>query len=726
MSQPAFRSAWTTLTLTVLAATLIAAQSGGAGQQTPPPAQTPPSQQTQQQQQQQPQPPVFRTETNFVRVDVYPLKDGKPLQDLKLEDFEIFEDGVAQKIEAFEHVVIRSAGPQETRREPSSQRESQQEAANPRNRVFVIFLDTANVSVQGAHTINEPLIQLIDRILGPDDLVGVMTTEMAASQVVLARKTQVIEDSLRTNWPWGTRFSLLLDDREAAYESCYPLMPDEIKAGLTRSALATEMIRRKRERASLEAMEDLVRYLRAIREDRKAILAVSEGWLLLRENRDMMTLRKDATSQWQEEIPGRDPIVVGPTGQPTTHDPRNSPDRTLSKRECDTDRMRLAAMDNDQFFRDLMNDANRGNTTFYPIDPRGLVVFDTPIGPREDSLPPIYDAASLRTRQEHLRDMATSTDGIAVMNSNDLNGGLKRIADDLTSYYLLGYYSTNAKLDGKFRSLNVRVKQPGVQVRARRGYRAAKLEEVAAAKKAAEPPAGSAPASAMGAALGSLGRIRPDARFRINAAGLQTGGKGTIWVAGEAYPQPGERPDLTASSTADIEVRAGSVSQTATVTMKPGERTFITAITLPSVPEKTIDVRARLKTEGTITPATDSVQTEIGSTATQPLAFRRGPSTANRLMPAADFRFTRNERVRLEIPVGADAKPGGGRMLDRNGLPLQLPVTVGERTDDSTGQKWITADVVLAPLAAADYVIEVTTSQGGTDSKLLTAIRVGR
>ena len=94
---------------------------------------------------------MFRTEANFVRVDVYPLKDGKPLQGLKLEDFEVLEDGVAQKIESFEHVVIRSAGPQETRREPSSQRESLQEAANPRNRVFVIFLDTTHVSVNGSH-----------------------------------------------------------------------------------------------------------------------------------------------------------------------------------------------------------------------------------------------------------------------------------------------------------------------------------------------------------------------------------------------------------------------------------------------------------------------------------------------------------------------------------------------------------------------------------------------
>jgi VWFA-related protein len=709
------RAAGPTLALIALATTLCLAQAGTA-QQTPPSQQPPPP--TQQ------QPPVFRGGTNFVRVDVYPLRDGKPVDGLKLEDFDVQEDGVTQKVEAFEHVVIRSAGPQETRREPSSQRESLQQATNPRSRVFVIFLDTTHVSVDGSHRLKEPLIQLMERIVGPEDLVGIMTPEMAASQVVLARKTQVIEDSLRTNWIWGRRFSLMKDEREMAYEACYPLTESEIKQGLPRSVLADKLIRRKQERATLEALEDLVRYLHAIREERKAIIAVSEGWLLYREDRDLMTLRKDG--EWQEPIPKTDPIVVGPTGQPVTKDPRNIDHRALSQNECDTDRFRLATMDNDQFFRDIMGEANRGNSTFYPIDPRGLAVFDTPIGPKEESLPPLMDAASLRTRQESLINMATSTDGLAVMNSNDLNAGVKRIADDLTSYYLLGYYSTNAKLDGRFRNIRVRIKQPGVNVRARRGYRAASVDEVAAAKKAAEPPASGTPASAMGAALGTLGRIRPDARFRINATALGSGSGATIWIAGETYPQPGEGTNLTGGSTADIEVRSGSATQTTTVTLKPGEKTFLTTVTMPSITEKTVDVRARLKSDGAVTPATDAIQTEVGAAAVQPLAFRRGPSTGNRYMPAADFRFNRTERVRLEIPVNADAKPGAGRLLDRNGLALQLPVTVAERTDTASGQRWVTADLALAALAAGDYVIEVSTSQGGTESKLLTGIRVGR
>ena len=65
-------------------------------------------------------------------------------------------------------------------------------------------------------------------------------------------------------------------------------------------------------------------------------------------------------------------------------------------------------------------------------------------------------------------------------------------------------------------------------------------------------------------------------------------------------------------------------------------------------------------------------------------------------------------------------------MLDRAGQPLAVPVTVGERTDDSSGQRWITADVALAPLAPGDYVIEVGTIESTGEVRVVTGIRVVR
>ena len=131
--------------------------------------------------------------------------------------------------------------------------------------------------------------------------------------------------------------------------------------------------------------------------------------------------------------------------------------------------MYLANIDDEDYLRRLTEDANRNNASFYPVDPRGLEVFETDIGPEA---PPslTVDREMLRRRLDGLRTLADATDGMAVVDTNNLEKGLLRIADDLTSYYLLGYYSTNTRLDGQFRKITVKVKRPGVDVRARRGY----------------------------------------------------------------------------------------------------------------------------------------------------------------------------------------------------------------------------------------------------------------
>ena len=63
------------------------------------------------------QPPVFRGGTAFVRVDVYPLRDGKPVEDLTADDFEVVEDGKPQHIETFEFVRHSPVTADEDRRD---------------------------------------------------------------------------------------------------------------------------------------------------------------------------------------------------------------------------------------------------------------------------------------------------------------------------------------------------------------------------------------------------------------------------------------------------------------------------------------------------------------------------------------------------------------------------------------------------------------------------------
>lgn len=668
------------------------------------------------------QPPVFRVEANFVRVDAFPTKDGRPVHGLTAEDFEVFEDGAPQKIASFEHVLVDAGTSPDARIEPNSVREGERMAGNPRNRVFVIYLDVPHVQVSSSHAIKEPLIRLFHRMMGPDDLVAVMTPSMAPTQMTFARKTEVIERGLRENWPWGVRDSIMtMDERERQYEICYPALSNEPAA---RSGLAQAMIDRRRERMVLDSLHDLVGYLGGIREERKAIITVTEGWQLYRPDESLQKLRKDPLTGHEDAMPGRERIGVGPDGRLRRNPTTTQTDTVSSQYECDTDRLTLAAMDNERYFRDLLDVANRGNSSFYPIDPRGLPVFDDNIGPGRP-LTPVASQARLKYKLELLKTLAEYTDGLAILNNNDLDKGLKRVSDDLTSYYLLGYYSTNTKLDGTFRSLKVRVKSPGVAVRARRGYRAATAGEVSAARSAASSPV-SEGATAVADAVSELARIRPDLPFVVRAVPDASPGASemtAVWITGEL--QGGKEAATGGSAT--IEVSGGGSSSTVTADLKAGERAFLVRVPLQKALAQA-DVRARFvpaESPGAV-PMTYTARVTAPARLANPVMFRRGPTTGNRLQPVAGFQFSRSERARLETPLGADDKPGPGRLLDRAGQPLQVPVAVTERVDADSGQRWLVADITLAALGAGDYAIELAATTRSGEKKVVTAIRVTR
>jgi VWFA-related protein len=675
----------------------------------------------------QPSQPTFRTEANYVRVDVYPTRDGAPIADLRQEEFEVLEGGVVQKIEQFEHVVIRTAGPQELRIEPNTVAESRSMAESSRARLFVLFLDTYHVDVGGSHNIRKPLVDALDRAIGPDDLVGVMTPEMSAAYIAFARKTTTIDGFLTRYWHWGERDRALPPDPDdEQYGFCYPNVSQNDKCS-DQNGIAAEMIDRRHEKRALDALQDLVRYLRGLREERKAILAITDGWLLYRPNQ---TLMRPLRCHGVPDQPG---IGVDPrSGKLTAKD---RPDAVAPEGKCGIDRIHLAQIDDEQQFRQLLDEANAANASFYPVDPRGLAVFDTPLmrmdvpGAPPPVVPLAVDRAMLSGRLNSLRTLAEATDGLAIVNSNDLAGGLKRVVADLSSYYLLGYYSSG-KLDGKFHSITVRVKRPGVQVRARRGYLAATPGAMTAA--AASAAAAAAPAridaerAAVTAVIGPLAGYARELPLRVQAAtGWKPGDPpvAAVWVVGElsGAPEFGDVSKGGAVASVELAPPDGATLASGRATMAVGARTFrVTLVpTQPLAPgEYLVRVAAR-GTDATI-PSRDTVHVAISPA---PLASgaiwnRRGTTTGNRDLPTADLRFRRSEQVRVEIPTPS-AEGGAARLLDRTGRPLAIPVVAAVRSDGD-GSRWLTAQVALAPLAPGDYVIEL--SEG--NNRMLAAFRI--
>jgi VWFA-related protein len=134
--------------------------------------------------------------------------------------------------------------------------------------------------------------------------------------------------------------------------------------------------------------------------------------------------------------------------------------------------------------KDILTAAARSNTSVYAWDPRGLAAseFD-----RLD-VDITTDWRFLRERTDSLRLIAEETGGRAGINTNDPTPLLREMLIDSSAYYLLGYTPTAAPHDGKFHEIAVRVKRKGIEVRARKGYWALSLEDVARADRPAGPP----------------------------------------------------------------------------------------------------------------------------------------------------------------------------------------------------------------------------------------------
>ena len=144
--------------------------------------------------------------------------------------------------------------------------------------------------------------------------------------------------------------------------------------------------------------------------------------------------------------------------------------------------------DNQAQLQATVNAAIRSNVSFFPIDARGLQA-SAPLGDATKASPGgsgMYTGSSARSgqanfqnQQETLYTLAADTGGKALLDNNDLSVGIVQAQKDISSYYILGYYTSNDKLDGKFRSIKIALKDPAMQAKLakfdyRRGYYAGK------------------------------------------------------------------------------------------------------------------------------------------------------------------------------------------------------------------------------------------------------------
>jgi VWFA-related protein len=617
-----------------------------------------------------PQQPPFRTATNLVRVDAYPTKDGRIIPGLTAADFELLEDGVVQKIDSFQYVEFPQNNPVEERRDPNSQREGFQLAADPTYRVFVVYLDNLHVDFTGSHAVRVPLITFLNRVLGPKDLFGVLTTAQDVKDLMLGQQTLFIEEQLTRYWDWGTGSRVIEDDADLMIESCFMQQP----------GVVGELVSRRRMDEVFSDLEGLVAKLGEIREERKNILLVSNGWTL-----------PGRASGLRSNVAPRIPLVgVTDAGKLTM----GRTDRTtFDPRVCEDFLQRLSDMDFQQRLRDLLRSARQANVTFYSIKPSGLVAPSAGPGGRL--------VMSDTARVDSLLTLSNNTDGIAVVNTNDLTAGARRIAQDLSAVYLLGYYSSNAKPDGRVRRIAVRLKPRGESVRARREYRAPSEADIAALREAASAPAPPATAAPVEAALAELRALRPGAV--LHARGTVIGPELVLTTELTAPEVEAGRWREGAELQVMVSDPSGSVMQAAKSRLDPGQRFATVRIAVGEAAGPfSAAIRLRSDAQGS---AEQTIAVVRPSGPFGAPSFERGQAPVS-MRAAASPQFRRTERIRVRWPLLGDVGTLTTRLLGRDGIPIDVPVQL---TTTKDGQRSIAVvDLNLAPLTAGEYLLEVS------------------
>ena len=435
--------------------------------------------------------PVFRADVNFVRVDVIVTdQDGNSVNDLTEKDFEVFENDTSQEIQQFS--LVRLNGQIKLGSEPirdiRDARDQELVAMREDVRLFVIFFDDYHTRPINALKVKDPLIDFVQLQLGPADLVAIMYPLTPVDDVLFTRDHGAIAKAIERFE--GRKYQY---DPRNRYEQEYSHYPTEIVEEIRNQVVAS-------------ALRGLSIKLGSLRQGRKSVIFVSEGFssVLPQEMRNT-----------NAQAPN--PILTRPDGP--------FEDATNFFRRTDI----LGHL------RDIYSDANWNNTAIYSLDPRGLAINEFYIN---ETATATQDREALQWSQDSLRILSSETSARSIVGQNNLAGGLRQLVRDSSAYYLIGY-SSSLPLDGKFHEIKVRLKRKGLQVRARRGYLAATPEDL----KRSNTPKVIIPKPVQ-QAIASLANPRASNRYIESWIGASLGEDGQTQVAYSWESVPALRSDV--------------------------------------------------------------------------------------------------------------------------------------------------------------------------------------
>jgi VWFA-related protein len=375
--------------------------------------------------------PTFTTTANLVIVDVT-VKDktGGVIENLKQGDFSVFEDGKPQKISVFElqKLSLEPAPPPEaptledqkalpedpktTISVPASNAPSKVQYHD--KRLLVLFFDFSNMAIPDQLRAQDASLKFLDKQMTASDMVAIL---LFTTTVQVKTDFTADRDQLKTvieNLPIGDMADL------AAMADTGDDDSEDTGAAFVADETEFNIFNTDRK---LAAIEDAVKKLAKLPE-KKVMIYITGG--------------------------------ISKTG-----------------------------VDNQAQLEASINAAVKANVALFPIDARGLMG-DPPGGAASSASSRgtgVYTGsqynsqrAGMNNSQETLVTLASDTGGKAFLDSNDLSLGIVQAQQEFRSYYILGYYTTNPALDGKYRKITVKLtNNTTAKLEARPGYYADKV-----------------------------------------------------------------------------------------------------------------------------------------------------------------------------------------------------------------------------------------------------------
>jgi VWFA-related protein len=431
-----------------------------------------------------PETPVFSVQTSSVLLDVVVRdKRGKLVRDLTADDFEVYEDNVRQKVDSFR--VVNNEAPDEADAPPAAPASPGTPAAVPaaapetaaKGPAVVAFVFD-RMSANARKMAHKTALTFTERGYSSGDLVGVFAIDLAL-RTLQSFTTNL--DAIRVGFERaGTQANTVFANERAEAR--------DLNAGITRADVALQGLEGTpggqggaaaaiiaAQQASDQAQLSMLRVFDQLERDQQGY-ATTHGLL--------------AVVNGLKALPGRKTIVFFSEGLAVTANVQGQ-------------------------FRTVITSANRANVAIYTIDTGGLRAESGTKEAREELIQasqrrlaqeensgrgvPLREALSrgLERNEDILRlnpesglgQLAAETGGFMVRDTNDARAGFLRITEEMRFHYVLSYAPTNDKMDGGYRSVSVKSRRPDMKIQSRKGYLALPPAEYVLPVREFEAPA---------------------------------------------------------------------------------------------------------------------------------------------------------------------------------------------------------------------------------------------